>query len=139
MKCVRPHESLALPACFWCPPLSEECKGPIRAWTRLSCFWWPPLMENIMIQCSLIMPDFFWAHLLRRVYTVNCTVGWVNLYQKFEIEKYTVCGKLILLKKMERHFYKFFSANWLANLHGFSNIRKLPVSNTFKCMHSKIL
>ena len=30
-------------------------------------------------------------------------VGWVNLYQKFEIEKYTVCGKLILPKKMERH------------------------------------
>ena len=27
------------------------------------------------------------------------TVGWVNLYQKFEIEKYTVCGKLILPKK----------------------------------------
>ena len=31
-------------------------------------------------------------------------LGWVNLYQKFEIEKYTVCGKLILQKKMERHF-----------------------------------
>ena len=30
-------------------------------------------------------------------------VGWVNLYKNFEIEKYTVCGKLILLKKMERH------------------------------------
>ena len=30
-------------------------------------------------------------------------VGWVNLYQKFEIEKYTVCGKLILPKKMERN------------------------------------
>ena len=26
-------------------------------------------------------------------------LGWVNLYQKFEIEKYTVCGKLILPKK----------------------------------------
>ena len=33
-----------------------------------------------------------------------CTVGWVNLYQKFEIEKYMVCGKLIIPKKMERHF-----------------------------------
>ena len=21
-----------------------------------------------------------------------CTIGWVNLYQKFEIEEYTVCG-----------------------------------------------
>ena len=28
-----------------------------------------------------------------------CTLGWANLYQKFEIEKYTVCGKLILPKK----------------------------------------
>ena len=65
---------------------------------------------------------------------VHCTVGWVNLYQKFEIEKYTVCGKLILPKKMERHFWH----NWLANLHGFANICKLPVSNTFKDMHSKI-
>ena len=38
-----------------------------------------------------------------RIYTVIrgriYTVGWVNLYQKFEIEKYTVCGKLILPKK----------------------------------------
>ena len=32
----------------------------------------------------------------------ECTVysiGWVKLYQKFEIEKYTVCGKLVLPKK----------------------------------------
>ena len=28
-----------------------------------------------------------------------CILGSVNLYQKFEIEKYTVCGKLILPKK----------------------------------------
>ena len=27
-----------------------------------------------------------------------CTLGWVNLYQQIEIEKYTVCGKLILPK-----------------------------------------
>ena len=32
----------------------------------------------------------------------------------------------------------FFCHNWLANLHGFANICKLPVSNTFKNMHSKI-
>ena len=31
-------------------------------------------------------------------------LSWVNLYQKFEIEKHTVCDKLILPKKMERHF-----------------------------------
>ena len=42
--------------------------------------------------------------------TVYCTVGWVNLYQKFEIEKNTVCGKLILPKKMERHLLKKFWA-----------------------------
>ena len=34
-----------------------------------------------------------------------CTVGWVNLYQKFEIEKYTVCGKLILPKKWKEIFF----------------------------------
>ena len=34
---------------------------------------------------------------------MDCILGWVNLYKKFEIEKYTVCGKLILPKKMERH------------------------------------
>ena len=62
-------------------------------------------------------------------------LGWVNLYKKFEIEKYTVCGKLILPKKMEGIF---FWHNWLANLHGFANICKLPVSNTFKDMQSKI-
>ena len=27
------------------------------------------------------------------------TIGWVNLYLKFEIKKYTVCGRLILPKK----------------------------------------
>ena len=32
-----------------------------------------------------------------------CIIGCVNLYQKFEIEKYIVCGKLILPQKMEIH------------------------------------
>ena len=39
-----------------------------------------------------------------------CTVGWVNLYQKFEIEKYTVCGKLILPKKGKGIFKINFGA-----------------------------
>ena len=66
-------------------------------------------------------------------------LGWVNLYQKFEIEKYTVCSKLILQKTMERHLKKkIFCRNWLGNLHGFANICKLPVSNTFKDMLLKI-
>ena len=59
-----------------------------------------------------------------------CTVGWVNLYQKFEIEKYTVFGKFILPKKW-KGIKNFFWHNWLADLHGFANICKLPVSNTF--------
>ena len=65
------------------------------------------------------------------------TVGWVNLYKKFEIEKFTVCGKLILPNKMERHFFNFRMHNWHADLHGFANIFKLPVSNTYKDMHCK--
>ena len=36
-----------------------------------------------------------------------CTIGWVNLYQKFEIEKYTVCGKLILPQKWKSIFFFF--------------------------------
>ena len=56
-----------------------------------------------------------------------CAVGWVNLYQKFEIEKYTVCGKLILPKKWKDIFLNFFWHNWHANLHGFANICKLYV------------
>ena len=28
-------------------------------------------------------------------------IGWVNLYQKILIVKYTVCGKLILAKKLK--------------------------------------
>ena len=40
-----------------------------------------------------------------------CILGWVNLYQKFEIEKYTVCGKLILPKKWKDIFLYFFWHN----------------------------
>ena len=48
-------------------------------------------------------------HFLARKIRGKCTVGWVNLYQKFEIEKYTVCGKLILPKN-GKAFFKFFLA-----------------------------
>ena len=57
------------------------------------------------------------------LYSVQCTLGWVNLYQKFEIEKYTVCGKLILQKKWKGIFKIFFCHNWLANLHGFALLK----------------
>ena len=73
-------------------------------------------------------------------FAANAThaLGWVNLYQKFVIEKYTVCGKLIYQKNGKAFYKKKFWHNWLANMHGFVNICKLPVSNTFKDMHSKI-
>ena len=60
---------------------------------KLSCF----LMLCVLVRRSASehanyvcysQPDF--------EFRARCTVGWVNLYQKFEIEKYTVCGKLIL-------------------------------------------
>ena len=41
---------------------------------------------------------FTLAH-LKLAKLLYCTVGWVKLYKKFEIEKYAVCGKLILPKK----------------------------------------
>ena len=37
--------------------------------------------------------------IIKTNYNCESVVGWVNLYQKFEIEKYIVCGKLILPKK----------------------------------------
>ena len=46
------------------------------------------------------------------------------MYQKFEIEKYTVCGLMV------NSFYQtngkafIFWHNWLANLHGFAKERK---------------
>ena len=40
------------------------------------------------------------------VYNVHCTLGWANLYQKFETEEYTVCGKLILPKKIGKALKK---------------------------------
>ena len=36
--------------------------------------------------------------------SLHSTVGWVNLYQQYEIEKYTVCGKLIWPKKWKGIF-----------------------------------
>ena len=57
-----------------------------------NCFspWWDEVNVNLYI--------------LQTVHT--CTLSWVNLYQKLKMEKYTVCGKLFLPKKMQRHFFK---------------------------------
>ena len=49
------------------------------------------------------------------VLTVYSKLCWFNLYQKFEIEKYTVCGKLVLPKQMARHLKK--------NLFGTAGLR----------------
>ena len=51
---------------------------------------------------------FTLAH-LKLAKLLYCTVGWVKMDKKFEIEKYAVCGKLILPKKMERHFFLNFA------------------------------
>ena len=42
-------------------------------------------------------------------------------------------------KNGKAFLYKHFWHNWLANLQGFANICKLPVSISFKDMHSKIV
>ena len=53
-----------------------------------------------------------------------CSLGWVNLYKKFEIEKYTVCGKLILLKNGKVPVLNFFlCAIWCANFSCFKNCK----------------
>ena len=59
------------------------------------------------------------------------------MYKKFEIEKYTVCGKLIF-KKWKDIFLNFFLHNWHADMHGFANICKLPVSDTLKICSKKL-
>ena len=53
--------------------------------------------------------NFYFSNMQVLENTVYCLVGWVNLYKKFEIKKYTVCGKLILAKN-GKDFFKFFLA-----------------------------
>ena len=58
--------------------------------------------ENASIQTSTNVVDYLKCISPMRPISslhVHCTLGWVNLYQKFEIGNYTVCGKLILTKK----------------------------------------
>ena len=55
------------------------------------------------------------------------------MYQKFEIEKYTGCGKAIVPKNVCRNILNIFLHKWLADLHGFAWVweyRKLPVTHT---------
>ena len=53
----------------------------------VQCFTVP----NIVILATCVMFEYHVG-----VTTLeDCRLGWVNLYQNLEIEKYTVCGKLI--------------------------------------------
>ena len=55
------------------------------------------------------------------------------------MEHFTGCGEVILPKKDRKKTKKnIFLHKWLANLHGFANISKLSVAQTFKVMQSKI-
>ena len=53
-----------------------------------------------MKECFTVYVEHLLYHLLlnNNEGMFHCLLGWVNLYQKFEIEKYTGCGKLILPK-----------------------------------------
>ena len=64
-----------------------------------------PACEQLIIEIGITAAIL--AHLLNYLLsadTLHSTVGWVNLYKKFEIEKYTFCGKLILPKKWKGIF-----------------------------------
>ena len=61
-------------------------------------------VKNQLYQLTRQLKQPYWNTRQLNSYTV-CTIGWVNLYQKFEIEKYTVCGKLILPQKMKRDLF----------------------------------
>ena len=72
-----------------------------------------------------------------------------NLFIRIRVQQFagSVCIKNLKLTNIQfvvNSFYPkkwkgiFFWHNWLANLHGFANICKLPVSNTFKDMQLKI-
>ena len=50
-------------------------------------------------------------------FVLSCAEGWVNLYQKLEIEKNTVCGKVISSKKLLSNFIKKY-ANLVLDSYG---------------------
>ena len=64
-----------------------------------------------------------------------CTLGWVNLYQKLEIEKKKVVVKSLYSKKIIKKFKRKMFTQMAC---GFANFCKLPLSHTFKVMQSKI-
>ena len=47
---------------------------------------------------------YTYIYIFKHIYCMYIHWAGSILYQKFEIGKYTVCGRLILPKKMERHF-----------------------------------
>ena len=71
-------------------------------------------LQPIPRACPLYRPGAYFIQLNISLVQTNVngiyTIGWVNLYKKFEIEKYTVCGKLILPKKLKGILLNFFLA-----------------------------
>ena len=70
----------------------------------ISCYiaeiWITFLTVYSVLYCIL-----YAVHSVPCVIPYICTIDWVNLYKKFESEKYTVCGKLILPKKWKGIFF----------------------------------
>ena len=61
-----------------------------------------------------------------------------NSNKNWKIGKKQSVVKLFYPKICKRNTFLIFLHKWLANLHGFANICKLPVAQTFKVMQSKI-
>ena len=73
------------------------------------------------------------------VLTVYSKLCWFNLYQKFEIEKYTVCGKLVLPKKNGTGFFKtFFGAQLASKFAWICKYLQASCIQHYKDMHSKM-
>ena len=69
---------------------------------------------------------------------MDCPVGCVKLYHKFEIEKIQFVIKSFYQKNYYEISLIFFLHKCHEDLHKFANFFKLPVAHTFKDMQSKI-
>ena len=77
---------------------------PIYAIDWLGHFWYEKVSGFFQITYSYLSRLQGVCKLVTLRMDAYCGLGWVNLYQKFEIEKHTVCGKLILPKKNGKTF-----------------------------------
>ena len=84
-----------------CPPWS----GPYRTWNPgkgivyQQSGWQRTCVILILVVMTILYTSITGSVTRHRYVEMWKYVGWVNLYQKFEIEKYIVCCKLILPKK----------------------------------------